>query len=213
MLASLVAGTLCGQGTFQNLGFENGSFIPIPGDPFGRVQFAPAVPGWTGYVGASQIDWILHNDLFLGTAGIAIWGPENPWPDFLHGQYYLVLQNPLGVPTDVPAIAQTGAIPLSAQSIRFLSNNPFTTGFTVLFEGESIPLQYLGEASNGRAIWGGDISAFAGQAGELRFRGGGYLDHIQFSADAVPEPGVLVLLAVGALLLVWQFVCRRTPTA
>ena len=62
------------QGTFQNLDFENGTFIPIPGDPFGRVQFSPAMPGWTGFVGTNQIDWILHNNLFLSTAGIAIWG-------------------------------------------------------------------------------------------------------------------------------------------
>ncbi|MCW5553121.1 MAG: hypothetical protein KIS67_13295 [Verrucomicrobiae bacterium] len=212
MLAGFVAGTVCGQGTFQNLDFENGSLIPIPGDPFGRVQFSPAMPGWTGYVGTNQIDWILHNNLFLGTAGIAIWGPDQP-PDFFNGQYYVVLQNPLGVPTDVPAISQTGSIPPTALSLRFLTADAFAVGFSVSFAGQQIPLSYIGQNNQFTYIWGGDISAFAGQAGELRFRGSGYLDSIQFSHEPIPEPTVLGMFAFGALLLCWRFVCRCNPTA
>src|SRR5689334_7753061 len=81
------------QGTFQNLDLGDGTFIPIPGDPYGRVQFSPAMPGWTGYLGTDQINWVLYNDPFLSKAGIAIWGPDNPSPNFMHGRYFVVLQN------------------------------------------------------------------------------------------------------------------------
>lgn len=57
---------------------------------------------------------------------------------------------------------------------------------------------------------GGDISAIAGQTGQMLFialpgtvfnAGYGLLDNIQFSAQAIPEPGVYGLFAFGALLL------------
>jgi hypothetical protein len=57
---------------------------------------------------------------------------------------------------------------------------------------------------------GGDISAIAGQTGQLLFTalsgtifnaGYGLLDNIQFSTQAIPEPGVFGLFGFGALLL------------
>jgi len=190
------------QGTifFQNLDFENGNFVPIPGDSYNQVQFSSAMPGWTGYLGTNQVDRLLHNDLFLSLAGIAIWGPDNPSADFLHGHYFLVLQNSFPVATDVPAIAQTGTIPVGTQSIRLYSNAPFSLGIQAFFAGNQIPLFRVGTASNGRPIWGGDISGFAGQTDELRFRGPGYLDFIEFSTEQVPEPSVLGLLGIGVFL-------------
>jgi hypothetical protein len=162
------------------------------------VEFAPAMPGWRGYLGANQVDWILYNDLFLSNAGISIHGPNNPAPDLFHGQYYVQLQNSFPVATDVPALAQTGTLPSDAQTIQFLSSAPFAIGFTVTFASELIPLSLLGTTSNGRQIWGGDISAFAGQTGELRFRGSGTLDYIQFSP--IPEPSSPCLFGLGAIL-------------
>lgn len=53
VLPLIVMPQLIAQGTFQNLDFENGSFIPIPGDPYGSVEFDSAMPGWTGYIGAN----------------------------------------------------------------------------------------------------------------------------------------------------------------
>ena len=55
------------QGAFQNLDFEDGVFVSIPGDPYGNVQWAPAMPGWTGYLGENTIDWIARG-LSLSTA-------------------------------------------------------------------------------------------------------------------------------------------------
>lgn len=185
------------QGTFQNLSFEDGVYVPIPDDPFGRVQFSSAMPGWAGYLGETPIDWILFNFLFLNDAGIAIWGPNQPQAGLFHGQFYLVLQNSFPVPTVSPAIAQIGTVPAIAQSIRFYLAQG---DMVVSFNGQEIPLSVLGSAPTGN-LYGGDISAFAGQTGELRFRGVGYLDHIQFSAEPIPEPRVWALFALGALLL------------
>lgn len=208
LLAAAAPRTLS-QGTlFMNLDFEEGAFIPVPGQ-FNTVEFARAMPGWTGYLGSNQVDWILHNSLFLSQAGMAIWGPDNPSAEYLHGHYYVVLQNSFPVATDVPALAQTGTIPLGTESLRLYNNNQFGTGFLVFFAGQQIPLVSLGSAGNGRWVWGGDVSSYAGQTGELRFRGAGYLDHIQFSTEAVPEPRVLSLFALGALFLGWQALCKR----
>ena len=49
----------------------------------------------------------------------------------------------------------------------------------------------------GLLSFGGDISSFAGQSGELRFQGGGWLDDIQFSTQPVPEPSRLAFVALG----------------
>ncbi len=196
------------QGTFQNLDFESPVFVPIPGDLYGRVEFGPAMPGWTGYLGTNQIDWILHNNQFLSTAGIAIYGPDNPSADFLHGHYFLILQSGLdpvgGAGIVTPAIVQSGTIPSSAQSIRLLNGNPFTVGTFVFFDGIPVPLHHLGNNPNGSQIWGGDISAFSGQSGELRLLGADYLDYIQFSDEPIPEPGALGLFGLGVLLLGWR---------
>jgi hypothetical protein len=193
------------QGTFQNLDFENGTFIPISGDPFGRVQFGAALPGWTGYIGTQQIDWVLYNNLFLSEPGLAIFGSNYPTPGLFHGEFFVVLQDSFSTPSIMPALAQTGMIPATAQRIQMLSNNPYMPGFTLLFQNQPIPLQYLGDASNGRAVWGGDISAYAGQTGELRFVGGGYLDHIQFSSEPIPEPNAVALFLMGtACWFAWR---------
>ncbi len=192
------------QGTFQNLDFENGTFIPIQTNPF-FVEPGPALPGWTAHVGTNLAQYVLHNTLSLSTAGVAIWGPDQPQPGLFHGQYYVVLQSgddPFGGPTRVGArLTQTGTIPGTAQSIRFYFA---FGGITVFFGGQQISLTALGSAPTG-TIYGGDISAFAGQTGELRFQGGGYLDFIQFSNEPIPEPSTLGLFAFGALFLGWRW--------
>jgi len=49
------------QGTFQNLGFESATLVPISGTSSSPVQFAPAFPGWTGSVGGVQQSAALYN--------------------------------------------------------------------------------------------------------------------------------------------------------
>src|SRR5437879_4471805 len=53
------------QGTFQNLDFELATLVPIAGDPYARVQFVPAFPGWRGYVGTNLESAALYNRTFL----------------------------------------------------------------------------------------------------------------------------------------------------
>src|SRR6266487_415667 len=150
------------QGTFQNLDFEAATLIPIPGDPFGRVEFAPAFPGWVGYVGTNAQSMADHNNRLLSESGIAIMGPDFPSPSLFQGHYYAALYTAPGVPVG-PTLAQTGLVPSTAQSIRFYGGAqdvPF-----VRFAGQTIPLSALGTTS-AYTIWGGDISSFAGQTGE-----------------------------------------------
>ncbi len=54
-------------------------------------------------------------------------------------------------------------------------------------------------------VWTADISAYAGQYGQLSFtapwQSSGLLDNIQFSSAPIPEPNGLALAALGGLLL------------
>lgn len=208
LVCSSQALRLPAQSIFQNLDFESPTFISIPNDPYDRVQFQAAMPGWTGYIGSSPINWILHNDLFLSNLGISILGPDYPSAGPIHGHYFVMLQGNSAIPA---AITQTGMVPLTAASVRFYSDSPFASFNTLnlSFAGNSVPIYNLGGVGGYWYTWGGDISAFAGQTGELRFSGGGYLDYIQFSSQPIPEPGSLALLGAGGLALVWRFRRKR----
>lgn len=110
------------------------------------------------------------------------------------------------------AVAQIGLIPATAKSIHFDAN---AVNFSVSFDGQPISLTALSNAPN-FTVYGGDISAFAGQVGELRissallpgqpYSGGGYFDAITFSTQTVPEPNTLLLVAVA---LTTGFAVRR----
>src|SRR3977135_3666785 len=94
--------------------------------------------------------------------------------------------------------------PLSAKRIEF--------NLRVTFGAQTIPMFQLGSTAD-YVIWGGDVSALAGQTAELRFIGlanaGGYFDNIFFSIQPIPEPGTFGLSGLGALLLGWRFLCKR----
>ena len=123
IVLSLILSVARGQGTFQNLGFESGTFIPIPGDPYDRVEFAAAMPGWTGYIGANPATTLLYNNYFLGTAGIGRHDASSPYGPPLQSSYSLLLQagsNPYAGIFDYLAatIAQSGTVPVNANSLR-----------------------------------------------------------------------------------------------
>ena len=167
------------------------------------------MPGWTGYYGANQATQLLHNDI-ADDASMAIYGPDFPSPGLYHGHCFIQLKpglDPGGSGQTIStAIAQSGTIPGSAQSIQFYAE---AAAYLVTFAGHQIPMTILGGSYETYFLYGGDISAYAGQAGELRFLGTGYLDNIQFSNLPAPEPSVIGLSALGALLLGWRVLVRR----
>src|SRR6266446_856278 len=95
ILYIILISTVCcaqAQSTFRNLDFEAASLVPIPGDPYARVEVAAALPGWTGYVGGVQETAALYNSQFLDSSGIGIFdqnsGPGGP----LQGNFTALLQ-------------------------------------------------------------------------------------------------------------------------
>jgi hypothetical protein len=201
----LSAWSAAGQGAFQNLNFESANVPVVPPQQFGSdVSVSNGVPGWAVYLGGSPQSSMLHNNVSIGAARVAINGPQWFADQILEGSYTVSLQPSTAGPPTTAAIGQTGRIPATAQSFSFYSMGDFA----VTFGGQPISLVALGSTSTYN-IYGGDISAFANQAGELLFQGGGLLDAIQFSNLPIPEPGVFSLSALGALLLGWRVLGRR----
>src|SRR5262249_52988002 len=97
------------------------------------------------------------------------------------------------------AIGQTGQIPTNARSLIFWG---YSTD--VSFGGQPLSLIVLSITPNYN-IYGADISAFAGQTGQLLFTAQpqtlDIVDNIQFSSNPVPEPGTLGLFCIGGLLI------------
>ena len=100
------------------------------------------------------------------------------------------------------AIGQTGTIPITTQSLTFIAN--FNGTLQITFNNQPIDYLVTGSTAN-YAICSADISAYAGQTGQLLFtapyKNYAMLDNIQFSSTAVPEPSEFALDALGALLL------------
>lgn len=203
------------QGTFQNLGFESAHDIPVF-DPRGHpwiTSAADALPGWTCYLGTNQTGSAWCDDVALDSAAVGIQSTTSLWPPagFISGQYCASLQygyvfnGPYDYYFGPASIAQSGQIPLYARSIRFNSTYPFY----VTFAGSGIPLVVLTAQANYN-VYGGDISQFAGQTGELRitsyssYLGGSFIDAIQFSSLRVPEPSTFCLVILGLGLF-----CRK----
>jgi hypothetical protein len=109
--------------------------------------------------------------------------------------------------TNGASIFQTGQIPTTSQSLTYLGSG----AILVTFNGQLLPSIAISNATT-YTVWGVDISAYAGQSGELRFTspwvpsplffpGLGLLDDIRFSPAAIPEPSALVLCSLGVLIL------------
>lgn len=194
------------ESTFENLGFESVTIVPVPGDQFRRVEFGPAVPGWTGFIGNERQDLILYNNMFLGSPGIALLGTGwNP----IEGAFSLMLQAGELLNSPDVSVAQFGLIPSGTEALVFRCRGD-RGSLTVAVNGETVPLTVL-ETHEAYSLYSGDISEFAGQNAELKFTNPSifgkysnvYLDSITFAT--VPEPSTLGLLGVGiAGLLVWR---------
>ena len=188
------------QGSFINLNFES-PILPLTRDAEFMVPITNALPSWTGYIGGSQVSRIAYNAIALDAAAISLHDPGSPSFIPLQGSYSVFLQggrfSPFGA-----AIGQTAQINPLANSLFFSAqfDNIFP-GPQVTFAGQSISYFEFSQANN-YSVFAADISALAGQTGELRFSSGGsvLLDGIRFSSTVVPEPSTFALTGIGALL-------------
>ena len=197
LILLLATSSSVAQSTFQNLDFESANIQP--GTPPGTVLPASdALPGWNCYVGVNQVTGVVY-DAFASTL-VTIHDANSPYVGVLQGNYSVALVIPAG--STFGAIAQLGTIPSGARSLQFYEK----FGITVLFGGQQLPLVTLATTPTYNVL-GADVTAFAGQTGELRFTGGGVLDNIAFSSQAIPEPSVLALYAL-ATSLASRLCCR-----
>jgi hypothetical protein len=204
ILPVLVA--LCGKGAaqgFVSLNFES-AVINTNGAPPFSVVANNAMPGWAAYVGGNTQTYIIYNTINLDAAGVSIQGTITSIPSLqpIQGSYSIFLQGASQfVPQQCAAIGQTGQIPADAVSLIFWGN---LNSSDVSFDDQNLPLIILGSTATYN-IYGADISAFAGQTGQLLFTanpsGSFFLDNIQFSSSPVPEPGMLALCALGGVFL------------
>lgn len=213
-LVVLTPWLLQAQGTFQNLDFEQATIVPQGGAFPEYFVASNALPGWTVYIGSNSFDAVYYNNVTAGGAAVSLHDTTDSLKP-LQGNYSVLLQHSSGNFASA-GIGQVGQLPANAKSIVFDSgfSGVWSTVYDVTFAGNPIPLFDIGTAS-GYFIVGGDISAYAGQTGELRFTAlladfGPYLDDIRFSNQAVPEPGVLGLSVIGGLLLGWRL-RRNSP--
>jgi hypothetical protein len=195
------------QGAFVNLDFEQ-AIAPLVPDEGGTVPIARALPGWTGYVGGSQVSWVVYDSRAIDAASISVIDRSSQFRQPLQGNYSAWLMgSTIFAGQQAAAIAQIGQIPVDANSILF--STTFLPAFLpeLTFAGQTIPLIEL-DANTGYITVGGDVSLFAGDTGELRFTAGpgnaGLLDSIEFSAVAIPEPTAMVLSLMGVLIVGWR---------
>ncbi len=175
---------------------------------------ANAIPGWSAIplLGDTHGNMLIfYNAVSLGGAMVALDDNNNTSPKPIQGNYsvYLFGASSYAPPAEQhsASIGQTATIPITAESLTFLAGDLFGT-LQVTFNG--LPINYVVTGSSANYnVYAADISAYAGQYGQLLFTAPvntrGILDNIQFSSSPVPEPGVSALTALGTVLLG----CRR----
>jgi hypothetical protein len=217
-LAGLVfasSGIAKAQGTFQNLNFElanPGTLIQGEFGPFAlNVPVANALPYWSVYYGAAQQTEINYNAPGLGSTLVTLVGPTMSAID---GNYSVLFQG--GGTASAASISQTGVIPMGMQSLLFEAQPGLET-LDVIVGTQIVPFAAIGNGPN-YTLYGADISEWAGDKEQLTFSvlqgvsrpNNWTIDDISFSPNAVPEPSIIALTAMGGLLFgVRKFFARR----
>lgn len=202
-----------GQGTFRNLDFESASLPILPPGQGAFASAGDAFPFWQVYLGDNLQSTVGYNALSIGGAAVSILGPNfNQFQDaILEGSFTAALA--AGAGSSSASLRQMGTVPIDAQSLRVLipsAPDSFQRNFNFALNGVTVAMLPV---SVGPTIteYGGDVTAFAGLTLELSISAylspaaptffGFRLDDIQFSNQAIPEPSLFGLFALGALLL------------
>jgi len=177
----------------------------------GEVDPALLFPGWT--VGSDTNAYhlfTLYNNLTLDSPAVDLMGPLFPNAvgiTSLQGSYSPVLQYSAYF-HEMTFLSQTGLIPTNARSISFaISSTAGIYAPTVTLNGVNLNLVSIG---GGRLA--GDVTSFAGSTADLRFNAVNWItlfDDAQFSPQSIPEPGILSLFVLGALLSGSRALYRR----
>ena len=216
MVVSLqLAGNVCAQGV-ANFGFGATTITPVVFP--GGTRYTATVPGWTWTPPGNGVNGdpnsVGYNEFALDSAAVNLQGTNSPFAPAIQGRYSISLQGGSQfVPsTNYSSIWRTGQIPATAESLIYWGG-----ALQVTFNGQSLTPVAISSAAN-YTIWGMDISAYAGQTGELRFTkpwrdtnfsDGALLDNIHFSSVPVPEPSALVLCGVSLLFLLGTRLMKR----
>lgn len=207
-----------GQGTFQNLAFESAIVPNGSGGLPVHIAFTNALSGWTGSRGPFPATQAMYNGVSLGFAAISIIDRSAQFysNSVIAGDFTAVISAGFaGTGFVATAISQSSLTPVTARSLRFAANGD-VADLALSLNGQNIPFSQLSIGPN-YAVYGGDISAFAGLTSELRFtvlplsveNGSVFLDNIQFSTVPIPEPGTVGLLSLGTLLLACRLRAKR----
>jgi PEP-CTERM motif len=209
-IPTIIVATARGQ-AFSNLDFEAASVVPVStnnGEIF--INAAQALPGWTAFAGTNQLSTIPYN-FYAFANGISL-AVSNAALDGNFGVFMAANGQirPIG-------ISQTGLVPANAESLTFEAYAlPTVAPPYVTLGGQQLSLTTTSQGVNSYGqdytVYGTDISAFADNTETLSFFVDGYLDDIQFSPEAIPEPSALSLLLVaGGVLVSLRARRRRAP--
>ncbi|HEY5041373.1 MAG TPA: PEP-CTERM sorting domain-containing protein [Verrucomicrobiae bacterium] len=208
IICILTAGMIsCFSQGFINLDFESAVINPDPSSPYYpyAVYDTNAMPGWTAYINGSPQQDIIYNTRPLDAAAVTLQGTNSVLTP-IQGNFTVELfGSSMFAPQQSAAIGQTAQIPAFAMSLIFWGN---IGGLQITFNNQPLAFNSIGSTDT-YTIWSADVSAYAGQTGQLVFtvpwQSSALLDSIQFSSSPVPEPSALGLSALGGLLLA----CRR----
>ena len=190
--------------TFQNLDFEAAGSQTIPPSAV-WLSWSLAATGWQ-HAGGANTFFVYHDSpqtnltqtYSLVDSASTQWKPlAGNFSLAISSGYYSVAEaNSTWVHAE---ISQQGLVPENAHSFQLLAEGHFT----VYINSTEIPMSNLGGN-----VYGGDVSAYAGQVVTLEianasteFHDPVMVDNLTFSTQVVPEPGTFALLGAGLALL------------
>ena len=203
-----------GQG-FVNLGFENTTLTRVLVNEYsGYYSTNATIPGWdwSPHANAGYSDpntTVAFNDLALAASAVTLEGTNGPYRA-ISGKYSILLQGGSSFVSSASyaSIGQTGQIPSSALSLIYWGG-----ALQASFNGQPLAFYAMSNDPN-FTVWGADISAYAGQTGQLLFTAPwqttALLDNIQFSSSPVPEPSVFSLFICGTFLIFYRVTRPKT---